>query len=179
MNLPCEIANAPASVQAHYIAMIEDGQTPMFAEMCALRQPPGSNQSDRAFLQGRQNGEWLDKLPKRQAERMLGMAREAGVNPSGKYYFGGIADKRGPGDPKAWITDAGDVKRVAEERGFDVTGAVNHKAGGRPLEKKTKIAKDILARETRREMAADQKLSKREAREKAKDRITPHWHKGK
>ena len=177
MKLPPEIADASASVQAHYIAMIEDGQTESWALMCALQQPPGANQTDRAFLEGRQNGEWLNNLPPRQAKRMLAMARSSGVNPAGKVYFGGIADKRGPADPKAWVSDAGDVKRVAEERGMDVTGAVNHKAGGRPLEKKTKIAKDILARETRREMAADRKLSKQEAREKARDRITPWWHK--
>ena len=50
MKLPHEIANAPGWVQAHYVSMIEDGQDEKFAQMCALMQPPGTGQSERAFM---------------------------------------------------------------------------------------------------------------------------------
>jgi len=179
MVLPYEIENSPKHIQDHYKAMIADGQTAAFAEMCALQAPPGTRQTDRAFLQGRQNGEWLDSLPKYQAKRMLDMARKSGINPAGKYYFGGIADNRGPADPGAWGSDASDVKRVAEKRGLDVSGAVEHKAGGRPMKKSKPIADDILRREVAYERSKNPRLSKGEATEKAKDRIVPHWHKGK
>ena len=181
MKLPFDIAAAPKSVQDHYLAMIADGQTPMFAEMAALQSPPGTKASERAFLEGRQNGEWLNRLPPAQAKRMLAAARSAGVNPAGKYYFGGIADKRGIYDPKAWISDASDVKRVAEERGLDVEGAVTHKASGRTFGKNRDVplAKDIVERETAKELLKDPSLSKKAARQKAKDRCTPHWKKAK
>ena len=181
MKLPHEIANAPGWVQAHYVSMIEDGQDSKFAEMCALMQPPGTGQSERAFMEGRNNGEWLNKLPRPQAMRMLKAAREAGVDPAGKYYFGGIADKRGIFDPKAWVSDAHDVKRVAEERGLDVEGSVKHRSSGRPADKNQDVplAADIVKRETAHELLKDPSLSKKEARRKAIDNVTPHWKKKK
>jgi len=181
MKLPPDIAAAPHHVQSHYLAMIADGQQPAFAEMCSLGMPPGTKGSERAFLEGRQNGEWLGNMPKVQRDRMLAAARSAGVNPNGKVYFGGIADKRGIYDPKAWISDAHDVKRVAEERGMNVEGSVNYTASGRHTDRDrdVPIAKDILARETARERLNDPGLSMRDAREKAKARITPHWKKGR
>lgn len=177
MDLPFEIRNAPESVRTHYVRMIKSGQTERWALMCALQAPPGTRQTERAFFEGRNNGEWLNKLPKKQAERMLKAAREAGVNPSGKIYFGGIADKRGIYDPEAWVSDASDVKRVAEKRGMDVDGAITHRSSGRPVKKSVDIAPDILKRETAYEMAKNPGLSKREARAKAKERIVPHWKK--
>lgn len=177
MDLPFEIRNAPAEVRTHYVRMIQNGQTERWALMCALQTPPGTRQTERAFFEGRNNGEWLNKLPKKQAERMLKAAREAGVNPNGKIYFGGIADKRGIYDPEAWVADASDVKRVAEKRGLDVDGAIKHRSSGRPVKKSVDIAPDILKRETAYEMAKDPSLSKRDARAKAKDRIVPHWKK--
>jgi hypothetical protein len=177
MDLPYELVGASAEAQRHYRKMVASGQSERFAVMCALQQPPGSSQTEKAFLEGRQNGEWLDKLPKRQAERMLRMARESGVNPTGKVYFGGIADKRGPADPEAWVSDASDVKRVAEKRGLDVDGAVKHRSSGRPIKKSVDIAPDILKRETAYELKKNPGMTKREAREKAKSRIVPYWKK--
>ena len=171
MELPIEIAQAPAYVQAHYISMIEDGQQPRFAEMW---------QTDRAFLEGRNNMEWLNKLPKRQADRMVAAAKSAGVNPAGKYYFGGIADKRGIYDPKAWVSDSSEVKKVAEERGMDVDGAIKHKSKNRPVvTQKVALAQDIVDRETKYEQSKDPSISKKEAHRRAVKNSTPYWHKKK
>lgn len=177
MDLPSEIRNASPAVRAHYVRMIRGGQSERWALMCALQAPPGTRQTERAFFEGRNNGEWLSKLPKRQAERMVRAAKAAGVNPSGKIYFGGIADKRGIYDPEAWVSDAADVKRVAEKRGLDVDGAVRHRASGRPVRKSVDIAPDILKREAAYELKKNPGLTKREAREKAKSRIVPYWKK--
>jgi len=182
MDLPYEIASAPRHIQEHYLAMIADGQSEKFAVMCALQCPPGSKESQRAFLEGRQNGEWLNRLPPAQAKRMAAAARSMGIDPSARYYFGGIADKRNIMDPKAWVADEHDVKRVAEERGLDVEGGVNYKSSGRNIGRKHRdvaLAPDILARETAKEMLNDPGLSKKAARQKAKDRVTPHWKKSK
>lgn len=177
MDLPLEIQGAPPHVRAHYKRMIAAGQSERWATMCALQAPPGTRQTERAFFEGRNNGEWLNKLPKKQAERMIKAARESGVNPSGKIYFGGIADKRGIYDPEAWVSDAADVKRVAEKRGLDVDGAITHRASGRPVKKAVDIAPDILRRETAYELKKNPGLSKRAARAKARERIVPYWKK--
>jgi hypothetical protein len=177
MAMPIEIRNAPMEVREHYARMIRSGQSERWALMCALQEPPGTRQTERAFFEGRNNGEWLNKLPKKQAERMLQAAREVGVNPSGKIYFGGIADKRGIYDPEAWVADASDVKRVAEKRGMDVDGAIQHRSSGRPVKKSVDIAPDILKRETAYELSKNPQLSKKEARAQARARIVPHWKK--
>ena len=180
VKLPPDIAAAKAYQIEHYVKMVKDGQDPRFAEMCALSQPPGTGQTDRAFLEGRNNMEWLNKLPKRQADRMVAAAKAAGVNPEGKYYFGGIADKRGIYDPKAWVSDSNDVKKVAEERGMDVDGAIKHKSKNRPVStQKVALAQDIVDRETKYELSKDPNITKKEAQRRAIKNTTPHWKKKK
>lgn len=180
VELPPDIAASTANVIEHYVKMIKDGQHPLFAEMCALSQPPGTTQSDRAFLEGRNNMEWLSKLPKRQADRMVAAAKSVGVNPAGKYYFGGIADKRGIYDPKAWVSDPSEVKKVAEERGMDIDGAIKHKSKNRPVStQKVALAQDIVDRETKYELSKDPNITKKEAQRRAIKNTTPYWKKKK
>jgi hypothetical protein len=127
-EVPYHIRAAGKAAEQHYLKMLAEGQTPRFAEMCALQCPPGVKGTDRAVMQGRLNGEWLDQMPKHQAQRILAEAKSAGINPSGKYYQSGLADKRGPSDPAAWIDSAADIKKVAQARNLHVTGIVEHKA---------------------------------------------------
>lgn len=47
--------------------------------MVALQVPPGTKGTDRAFLEGRQNNEQLDAMPKRQANYVAKEARDAGI----------------------------------------------------------------------------------------------------
>lgn len=79
-------------------------------------------------MQDRLNGQWLDQMPPHQARRILAEAKAAGISTSGKYYQSGLADKRGPADPAAWIDSAADIKKVAQERNLHVTGIVEHVA---------------------------------------------------
>lgn len=174
MTLPPDIAAASPAVQAHYLKMIEAGQHPRFAEMCALSQPPGTKGTDRAFMEGRLDGNWLDGLPDRQAKWMVREAKAAGINPTGRFYMSGLADKRGHLDPKAWVDSVADIKRVAIERNLTVSGIVN--VEGREVEPKpVDLNPKIARRLAKREIAKNPKLSMKDALAVVKARAVPRW----
>ena len=174
MELPFEIANAPEHVQDHYRKMIQDGQSVQFALMCSLQQPPGTKGSDRAFMEGRYSGNWLDELPKRQANWMVKEARAAGINPAGKFYLSGIADKRGHLDPEAWVDSVDDVKRVAKARNLNVQGMVNVQASEVPR-KDVALSPKIEQELAKKEISKQPKLSMADAVEKVRKKHAPHW----
>lgn len=178
-ELPFDIQNAGRDAQDHYIKMVEAGQSPRFAEMCALQVAPGTRGTDRAFMQGRYNGQFFDSMPAPLARRLLREARAAGINTAGKFYMGGLADKRGHMDPAAWIDSVADIKRVAQERDLHVTGIVEHTPPEKPPPKSVDISADILREHVRREMKANPRLKRGEAVDRVKDRIVPHWKKRK
>jgi len=98
--------------------------SPKLAEMLALGIPPMSN-TDREFLEGHDgNGNQFAKGPLAEEEgnRLRKVAEAGGQNVKGKVYLGGLA--RFPGDPEAWVSDRGDVKRVIEKRGWKCQGSV-------------------------------------------------------
>jgi hypothetical protein len=175
-NLPHDIARASKDIQDHYRKMIADGQSPMFSEMCALQQAPATRGMDRTLMEGRYDGSWLDKLPKKQADRMIREARSAGISTSGRFYMSGLADKRGHLDPMAWIDSTDDIKRVAKVRNLEVNGIVNVTAEPTPP-KRIPLNPKIVEKLSKDMMAKDPKLSKRDAVEAVKDKHTPGWHK--
>ena len=125
-ELPWDIQQASQAIQKDYQRMIEEGVCSRAAEMFALQSPPGVKGTDRSLMFNRNNGQQFDDMPKDHALGMISMAREAGINPNGKYYFAGLADKRGFTDPEAWVSSAAEVKEVAHRRNLTVTGAVEH-----------------------------------------------------
>lgn len=153
-DLPFDIQRASSEVQGRYRRMIEDGVTPRAAEMFALQSPPGVRGTDRALMQGRLNNQQFDAMPPDHARDMLATARRAGINPTGKYFCHGLADKRGAADPAAWIDSAHDIKRVAMERNLSVTGAVEHKGipvprpESKPLSER--LVKELMKAEKKR-----------------------------
>jgi hypothetical protein len=154
-DVPSNIRRAGAEVASMYKRLRSEGYTHLWAEMCALQQPPGTRGTDRAFMHGRYNQQWLDEMPKDQAQKILGEARAAGINVSGKFYMGGLADKRGHLDPAAWVEGAGDIKRVAKERNLTVSGIVDHKGEPQAPPK----PKRLNARLTRRMMAEERAMN--------------------
>ncbi len=57
-------------------------------------------------------------------------ARAVGIDPNGKTFMPGLADKRGYADPDAWVPQhdfRSTVKRVCERRGHGCEGTVNVK----------------------------------------------------
>jgi hypothetical protein len=182
MDLPFEIASASPEAQQHYRKMIADGQTPRFAEMCALQIAPGIHGDNDSWMRGRRDGNWLDGLPKKQAQWMLREAKAAGIDTTGKYYMSGLADKRGHLDGEAWISDRDDVLRVAKKRKLELRGQVNYTPpeGVAPPQRAAGLNPKLVRELARKEMAAEPGLTRKAAEQRVRDRNTPHWkRKGK
>jgi len=148
MDVPSHIRSAGGEAVQIYLNAMQSGGGERFAEMCALQTPPGTKGSDRAFFEGRSNQQQFDEMPVRQARWLLKEAKESGINPTGKYYVGGLADKRGWRDPKAWVSSVDDVKRVALERNLHVEGAVT--VEGRPVPPKRKVLSESIIKDEMR-----------------------------
>lgn len=130
-HVPQEIVRRGKDAVSLYERLLSEGYTHRWAEMCALQKPPGVKGADRTFMERRANQEWLDDMPPEQARRILRDAKGAGINTSGKFYMSGLADKRGPADPAAWVDSIADVKKVAAARNLTVRGVVEHQ--GTPM----------------------------------------------
>ena len=84
--------------------------------------------------------------------KMLKMARSAGVNTQGKFYVGGLGRYT---DQKAWCSTADDVLAVAKERNFTVTGAVKHKGHEVAPRVGPALAPDIVQRHVKKILASE------------------------
>lgn len=140
-EIPREVRAAGADAVKTYRDAMPYGER--WALMVALQCPPGTKGSDRAFMEGRLNNQQLDAMPVRQAKYVAKEAREQGISISGKYYVGGIADKRGWRDPKAWVGSNDEVLKVAQERHMMVSGSVNYDPGP-SAPKRTLISESIV-----------------------------------
>ena len=167
MDIPSEILEAGYDAVRTYRAALPYGDR--WATMVALQAPPGTRGTDRAFLEGRQNNEQLNNMPKRQATYVSKEARRAGINITGKVYCGGIADKRGWKDPEAWVTGNNDVLSVARKRRLHVTGSVNYDPGEAPP-KRVLLAESIIKDEMRKEKRKNPRAKDGELREKIIDK---------
>ena len=89
-SLPLELQDAPRNQQLHYVTMLEDGRT-NHSPSCAVS---SSHQPQKARTEPswkETNAQWLDDMPKFQADRMLREAKQAGINTTGKFYMSGLA----------------------------------------------------------------------------------------
>lgn len=163
MEYPPEVLAAGPNALNMYEKALPYGER--WATMVALQQPPGTSGTDRAFLEGRQNNEQLNDMPRRQAAYVATEARQAGISISGKYYCAGIADKRGWRDPEAWVTSNDDVLRVAQKRRLHVTGNVNYDPGEAPP-KRVLLSESIIKDELKKEKRKNPKAKDGELREK-------------
>lgn len=155
MAIPQEVQAAGREAIETYERALPYGER--WAEMCALQVAPGTKGTERAFMEGRNNNEQLDGMPVKQAQYITKEARSAGINISGKYYCGGIADSRGWRDPEAWVSSNDDVLKVAKKRRMMVTGSVNYDPGPAPPKRKLisdSIVNDLVAREKRKNPSA-------------------------
>jgi len=164
-------ALGPAAVEV-YKKALPHGER--WADMCAHQIAPGSLGSDRAFMEGRYNNQQLDAMPRRQADYVAKEAKEAGVDISGKYYVGGLADSRAWKDPEAWVSGVDDIRRVAQKRRLRVQGIYDYDPG--PAEpKRTSLNEKIIRQEVKR-LSKRSKKSPGELRDKV---IEKHALKGK
>jgi hypothetical protein len=114
--------SADPSVQAHYERLRDGGMGHGLAEILATRTFPAL-WTDTEFNRGRCNGNQFEKTPGL-GDYYRKAAEAAGVSTTGKHYCTGLADY--PGDPTAWVSDRGDVLRVAREKGYKVSGSVDY-----------------------------------------------------
>lgn len=143
MEIPKEVLRLGREACATYERALPHGER--WAVMCATQTPPGTRGSDRAFMEGRLNQQWLDDMPKKQANTILREARAAGINVTGKVYMGGLADQRAHRDPMAWVDSTADIKRVARARNLTVEGAVSHH--GTPVPPKRTVLNERIIQE--------------------------------
>lgn len=167
MHIPSHIERAGREAVETYKRALPYGER--WAEMVALQTPPGTKGTDRAFLEGRQNNQQLDDLPRMQAEYMVREAKRAGISISGKHYVAGIADRRGWRDPAAWVSSNDDVLRVARKRRLAVSGTVNYDPGPAPRKPKV-LSESIIKDEMRKELRKNPRANKGELREKIIDK---------
>jgi hypothetical protein len=173
MQIPQQISDRGREAVEVYKNALQYGER--FAEMCALQIAPGTKGSDRAFMQGRMNNQQLNDMPAESAKWMVKEARAAGINISGKYYCGGLADKRRWQDPEAWVSSNDDVLRVAKKRRLAVSGTVNYDPG--PAAPKRKLINEkIVAEEVRKELRKNPGAKAGEVRERFIDK---HAYKAK
>jgi hypothetical protein len=152
MEIPCDVKDAGHEAIQAYKRALAAGSSPRFAEMVALGAPPATKGTDRNFMQGRMNNQQLDEMPLHSARWLSREAKQAGINISGKYYCGGIADKRGWKDPEAWVSSRDEILRVAQKRRMAVSGAVEYDPGPQTPKRKLineKIVNEEIARAKR------------------------------
>lgn len=155
MDIPYEVRIRGRDAVDTYEKALPYGER--WAIMVATQTPPGTKGTERAFLEGRQNMEQFDSMPKLQANYVLREAKQAGINPNGKVYCAGLADSRGWRDPAAWVSSNDDVLKVARKRRLAVSGSVNYDPGPEAPKRKVlseSIIKDEIRKEKRRNPGA-------------------------
>jgi len=166
-----EVRLAGRAAWSLYQSILAAGETREWAAMCALRQAPGSKNTDRAFSEGaRRQMNGMSEVNRR---KLLEVARKAGINTQGKCYKGGLGRAD---DPAAWVSTADDVIAVAKAKQLDVSGVVNVNAGREVAPKKVALAPDIVARLEKEYCAADPALKAKvvkspKARRELRERI--------
>jgi hypothetical protein len=129
----------------HYIRCRNNGCARRLAACLALRSFP-SIKTDAIFNEGRFSGSDQFADTPAQGAWLRSQAEAAGVSTAGKYYLSGLADF--PGDPTAWVSDRGDVLRVAREKNLRILdGYVKHEPVEREPMADVEIAPDLIESE--------------------------------
>lgn len=157
--------------QARYDEMIARGESPTLAEMLAARTFPGIRSSAR-LMRGVAVDDGLRDHPC--ADMIRAAADRAGISRAGKRWVGGLANRWD--DPRAWVSDEHDVRAIAHERGYAVSGAFNVAGPSEvPELPPPQVAQDIVEDEVRRRTEIDPGLNFRnpaELREEVRDDLT-------
>lgn len=135
-----------------------------FAEMLALRSPPGLNGTDSAFFEGMGTLEQQFGKDKESLRETIAAAKRHGYTPNPRdVYLPTLAAFEG--DPLAFVPPTGGrghIKKVSEMRGWESRGAVTVK--GRQPEKDPlegpRLAEDLVQPEIKAIRAKDPKARK-------------------
>lgn len=135
-----EVRAAGPEAVALYEQILANGETQEWAAMCALKQPSGSRNTDRAFCQGA--ARQMSMMAPVNRDEVLARAAKAGIKTQGKFYKGSLGR---PDDPAAWVSSADDVLAVAKAKNLSIEGVIKHNAP--IIEKKPKrvrLAPDLV-----------------------------------
>lgn len=121
-----------------YDYLLGIGNSPNMAAMLATQSPPGTWNTDTDF-QRRERSRMLS-MNDSERESIAKIARQAGINTTGKTYNGQLGKYT---DPSAWVGDTNDIKHVAIQKGLEIDGMVKVNGYTGPRQK-PKIAPDIL-----------------------------------
>jgi hypothetical protein len=146
--------------------IVSKGETAQFAAMCAMRQPPGSRYTERAFMQDMNQS--MDGMSDYVRKHVYEQAAKAGISTQGKVHKASIGP---PSDPGAWVGSMDDVLAVAKARNLSVSGAVKHDAVATPpAKKKPKLAPDLVKRYRKAYLDQDPALAERVRKNKSASR---------
>lgn len=141
MKIP--VVSDDPEVQWHYESMRLKGESHNISLMAATRIAPGTMGTDRAFMEGRMLNHGLDPCPWNQ-QYIMSTAKRAGVVTTGKVYCSQLADKRGPADPRAWVSGVDDVRAVCRDRGWGCSGSVRIQGAEPPPVEVEALAPDLV-----------------------------------
>ena len=140
--LMAEVQAAGPRAVAIFEQSLAQGSGIEFAAMCALRQAPGSRNTDRAFCEGqRERMGHMSDVNRVVIEERL---RKKGANVSNKFHISGLGP---PDDPSAWVTCADDVLAVAKAKNLGVEGAINRTMVDREIKPKNVPLAEPLVKE--------------------------------
>jgi hypothetical protein len=139
-------------VRGIYDEMVRQGAHPNMAAMLAIQKAPGTWNTDSDFQ--RKERDRMGSIEEMEMIKIQSLAKRAWIVTTGKTYNGQLGKYN---DPLAWVSDTGDVKKAATEKGMEIDGVVKVNAyrGPKP---KTRIATDILDRLEKQARSGDKDL---------------------
>lgn len=156
--IPEEVLNHGPGAVALYQQIIANGETERWATMCALKSPPGSRNTDRAFCEGQRRK--MDNMASLTRRRLVETAKAAGIQTDGKFYMSGLG---GHTNPAAWVSSAEDVITSCKVQNKGVEGVLNYKVP-RPNEappKAVPLAEHLIQEFSVKELKADPVLAEK------------------
>lgn len=141
-----EAADLAPQWRAVYDRIVSQGNSPQFAMMCIHQQSPKMSHSDRAMNETARRR--MMDMQEDNREKIVSMARMAGINTHGKYYNGQLGTYT---DPLAWVSTDADIIDVAKKRKLKVDGTVkcDYSVPTGPVQGPL-LAEDIVQREVKR-----------------------------
>ena len=149
-----------------------------FAEMLATQSPPSIRTND-TFMRGKKQGADLD-MTEETFQHYKRKAAKAGVDVTGKYYYGTLATR--PGDPSAWCGSISEAKAAAKRKEMLLETNVGNwdyrsKYRDDPDDLPYEVAPDIVAREVAEQIKQEggkvDKRRREQIEQEVREDITP------
>lgn len=170
------IVSDDARIQDHYEAMREAGESHNLAELLALQQCP-QVVTDSTFMVGSENGKQFERNPVI-GDRYRKIAEAKGGSTTGKKYLSQLAEF--PGDPRAWVSTRGEVKKLCEQNGWGVDGAVKVKVRDCKPTPPVGVAEDLVQDEVASicaQLPDGDRVDRADLADQVREKRKPHWAK--